>query len=129
MVTSLVSASTSRLDVLGRRRGGVLDVEQLTVQPLDWNPELAEHLLGVDDHSVRTAHPPVVDVGDRDQPGQEQPELRGVEATAEQLRLAWLARQHVNELDPRRLAVLEVGELVGEHHRVRAPVAVKHRDP
>ena len=61
--------------------------------------------------------------------GRSTAELGGVETAAEQLRLARLARQHVDQLDPRRLAVLEVGELVGEHHRVRAPVAVEHRHP
>ena len=58
---------------------------------------------------------------------QEQAQLGGVEAAAEQLRLAWLAGQHVDQLDPSGRPVLEVGELVGEHHRVGAPVAVQHR--
>ena len=31
--------------------------------------------------------------------------------------------------DPRRVGVLEVGDLVGEHHRLGAPVAVEQGDP
>ena len=129
IVTSLVAASSRRIDVLGGRRGRVLDVEQLAVDAVGRHVELAEDLLGIDDHPVRSAQPPVVDVGDRHSAGSSTAQLGRVETTAEQLRLPRLARQHVDQLDPRRIAILEVGELVGEHHRVRAPVAVEHRDP
>jgi hypothetical protein len=49
----------------------------------------------------------------------------GVETSGEQLDVAWLAGQDVDELEPLREAVLEVGELVDEHHGVRAAVAVQ----
>ncbi len=52
----------------------------------------------------------------------------GVEAAVEQLDLLRLARQHVHQPHPGRVGVLQVGDLVGEHHRVAAPVAVEQRD-
>ena len=39
--------------------------------------------------------------------------------------LARLAGEQVDQLQPGAVAVLQVGQLVGEHHRVRAPVAVE----
>ena len=52
----------------------------------------------------------------------------GVQPAAVQLDLLRLAGQHVDDLHPRRVGVLEVGDLVGEHDRVAAPVAVQQRD-
>ena len=55
--------------------------------------------MGVDDHAVRAAQPPVVDRRRRQiSAGSRTPELGGVETAAEQLGLPGLARQHVDQL-------------------------------
>jgi hypothetical protein len=52
----------------------------------------------------------------------------GVQAPGEELDVAGLAAQHVHELEARSVAVLEVTELLGEHHRLAGAVAVEQRD-
>ena len=69
--------------------------------------------------SASTSTRPVVD-----QPG----EPRGVDPAAQQIRVLRLAGQHVHELQPGRKPILEVGQLLGEHHRARVPVAVHQRE-
>jgi hypothetical protein len=70
----------------------------------------------------------VVDVLGVDQVPDQGVQPGGVEPAAGQLGVPRLAGEHVHELQPGAVAVLQVGELVGEHHRVRAPVAVEHGD-
>ena len=50
-----------------------------------------------------------------------------VQAAVEQLDLLGFPAEHVHQAQPVRVTVLEVGQLVGEHHRVVAPVAVQQR--
>ena len=66
--------------------------------------------------------------GDVDGDRQQRAQLAWVEPTVEQLHFLRLTAEHVDQADPRRVRVLEVGDLVGEHHRVVAPVAVQQRD-
>ena len=119
----------TRFGVLDGRRRGVLDVEQLAMNAVGRHVELVEDLLGVDDHPVGPAQPPVIDVADRDVRRQQRAQLGGVEAAAQQLGFTRLAREHVDDLDSRRMTILEVGELVDEHHRVGTPIPVDHGDP
>ena len=48
----------------------------------------------------------------------------GVDPAGQQLGVLRLAGEHVHDVQPGRVAVLEVGQLLGEHHRSRVPVAV-----
>ena len=77
--------------------------------------------------AIRPAQPPVVHRGHVDGRGQQRGQPRGVEPPAVQLDLLRLAGQHVDDLHPGRVGVLEVRDLVGEHDRVAAPVAVQQR--
>ena len=52
-----------------------------------------------------------------------------VDASGQQRRRALLAREHVVQGEPRRVAVLEVGELLEEHHVERRAVRVDEREP
>ena len=54
---------------------------------------------------------------ERDQGGEQSAQPVGVEPAREQLDVTRLARQHVHELEAGAVAVLQVGQLLGEHHR------------
>jgi hypothetical protein len=54
-------------------------------------------------------------------------ERSGVEPAVEQLDLLGLAAEQVDQAGPRRVGILQIGDLVGEHHRVVAPVAIEQR--
>jgi hypothetical protein len=107
---------------------GVLDVEQLAVDPPPRHAELGEQADRVLHQAERAAQPPVVHRGHVDGDRQQRAQLGRVEPAVEQLDLLRLAAEHVDQADPLRVGVLEVGDLVGEHHRVVAPVAVEQGD-
>ena len=52
----------------------------------------------------------------------------GVEPAGEQLGVLRLAGEHVDQLEPVRVAVLEVLELLEEHHGAAGAVGVEQRD-
>src|SRR3954449_8590717 len=111
-----------------RLRRDVVDVEQLLVHAVGRYAELREQGTGLTDHPVRAAQPPVVDALGVHQVGDEGAEAVAVEPAAGDLGVAGLAGQYVHELESGAVTVLEVGQLVGEHHRVRPPVAVEDGD-
>ena len=105
------------------RRGGV-DEEQFGVDLLRCSADVLQDLLGIGDHAVRTAEPPVVGVSRVDHRGQQGADLLRVEPPGEQVRLPRLSGKDVDEFEPGRIAVFELGELVREHDRVTPAVAV-----
>jgi hypothetical protein len=107
--------------------GRLVDVEELEVHALAGYAELGQHLLGVEQHRVRPAQPDVVEPFDRDQRGQQPAQAVCVQPAGEQLDVARLPRQHVHELELRPVAVLEVRQVLREHHRATGAVAVEQR--
>ena len=110
---------------LGR---GFVDVEELAVHLRAGHAEPGEHLARVLDHAQRAAEPPVRDLADGDERADQRAQAVGVETAVEQVRGGGLAREHVHELQAGPVAVLEVGEVLAEHHGVRAAVAVEQGD-
>jgi hypothetical protein len=113
--------------VRGFGRRLFLDVEQLPVDAVAGHAEAGQDADRVFDHAERAAQPPVIHRRHLDRDRQQRAQLGGVEPAVEQLDLLRLAAEQVDQADPRRVGVLEVGDLVGEHHRVVAPVAVEQR--
>ena len=124
----LGARARGRLGVGGLGGRLVLDVEQLAMDAAARDAELAQHPDRVFDHAERAAQPPVVRCGHVDGDRQQRAQLAGVEPAVEQLHFLRFAAEHVDQADPLRVGVLEVGDLVGEHHRIVAPVAVEQGD-
>ena len=127
-MTALAVVSTADLGARRRWRD-VADEEQLGVDLALLDAELDQQLPATDHHLVRAAEEPRVDVGDRDERGQDPLEPVAVEPTAEQLDVGGLAGQHVDQVESAGVAVLEVLELLQEHDRLRRAVAVQQREP
>src|SRR5215831_10587002 len=123
----LAPAGHGRLGVLFGLGRSVLDVKELPVHSVTRDAQLGEHGHSVGHHAVRPAQPPVVDIRHVAERGQQPSQSRRIQPAAEQLDLLRLAGQYVCQLQPLRITVLQVGDLVGEHHRVGAPVPVQQR--
>ena len=125
-VTSLSAPVDRRPPRTGSRRRDVVDPEQLPVDPLGRPrparaaPPIASVTIpnGPHSHQWSTAATSI-------SRGSSVAQLGRVEPAAEQVGLARLAGQQVHQFEPGRVAVLQVGQLLGEHHRVGAPVAVQ----
>ena len=74
-----------------------------------------QHLAGDVGHRERAAQEPLVDVVREDQVIQDAPEPVGVETAGEDLDVEGFLVEHVDELEPVRVAVLQVLEVLQEH--------------
>jgi len=54
--------------------------------------------------------------------------LRAIDPPVQKLDVLRLARQHVHEVEPAEIAILQRGELVAEHHRRRCAIAEHQRE-
>ena len=106
-----------------RRR---LGVEQLGVDRPGSTPSMTSASCTVGDQVERPAQEPPVRVAE--QRRAEPAESSYVEPPGQQLALLHLAAQQVHQLEPGRVAVLQVGELVEEHHVALGAVAVDQTD-
>ena len=111
------------------RRRRLVDVEELEVHLLPGHPEPLEGVPGVRDHPERPAQPDVVDRRERHQGGQQPAQAIALEPTGEQLDVAGFAREDVDEVEATAVPVLQVRQLLGEHHRRRRAVAVEQGQP
>ena len=71
----------------------------------------------------------MVDRRERHQRGQQLAKAFALEPAREQLHVTGLAGEDVDEVEAGAVPVLQVGQLLGEHHRRRGPVAVQQRQP
>ena len=110
------------LDPLGVGR------EQLEADAVGRHPAFLERLAAQRDELERAAEEPLGHGLGTDEHVEHGVELRGVDAPGEQGRRALLAREHVVQGEARRVAVLQVGELLEEHHVERRPVRVDERE-
>lgn len=77
----------------------------------------------------RPAQIPAVDLSHREQRRQQPGQSLPVEPAGRQTGLLLLTGEHRHQLEPVRVAVLEVGDLVQEHRRGRGPVAPDQTEP
>ncbi len=92
---------------------------------------VGQHGPYVGDHAVRAAEEPLVDVVGVEQPvGADEPgEAVRIHPTGQQLGVLWFPGQHVHEVQPGRIPILEVGQFLGEHHRSGVAVAEDDGEP
>ena len=110
-----------------RRR--LVDVEQLEVHALGGHAELGRAPSRASVIIANGPHSQTWSIAASGTSAVEQPaQPVGVEPAGEQLDVARLAGEHVHELEPRAVRVLQVAELLGEHHRAGGAVAVEQRD-
>ena len=83
-----------------------------------------DHLAQVDHHLLRPAQEPLVDVVGRHQRVEDPGQAVAVEPAGEQVDVLLLAREHVHQPEPVGEPVLEVVQVVEEHHRAVGPVGV-----
>ena len=87
-----------------------------------------QRLPALGDHAERAAQVPLVDLVDGQQRGEQPLQPVAVDPPGQQLALLLLAGQHVQHLQPLRVAVLEVGQLLEEHDVALRAVAVDEHD-
>ena len=80
-------------------------------------------------HPERPAEVPLVDRVHRQHGVEDPAQALGVEPAGEQLGVLGLPGEHVDQLEPRRVPVLEVLQLLEEHDRRRTTVAIEQRCP
>ena len=100
-------------------------MEELGVDPL--RAEIGQRRPQLGHELLRTAEEPVVGVAEAEGLDH-RTEPVSVEATGEQLDVLPLTREDVDDLEPVGEAVLEVVDLVEEHHRAAGAVGVDERD-
>ena len=113
---------------LGRR---LVDVEQLPVHPRRRDPAFEQHRdrgLGVMPSGPQSHHSST-SATSTSASSRMRASRSASRRPDEDLGLHGLPGQHVHQVQPRAVGVLEVGELLGEHHGVGAAVAVEQGDP
>ena len=110
-----------------RRR--LVDVEQLEVHPVLGDAELGEHLAGRRSIMANGPHSQTSSTSCTGTSRSSSRRSRSASSRPEKSSTSrGSRRQHVDELEPRPVAVLEVGQLLGEHHRAGGAVAVEEGD-
>jgi hypothetical protein len=95
--------------------------------PVD--PRLLQGCPQISEHGERATQEPLVHRVRRDDRVQEKPQALAVDSAAEQLDVGGLASQHMHEVKPFAVAVLEVLQLLQEHDRLGRLVGEQQGDP
>ncbi len=112
--------------MLDRLRRHIVHIEQFLMNPLLRNPQRPKQILRRRHHPERPAQPEMVHIRNRHNRFEQRTQLVRIQPPGEQLRLTRLPGQHMHKFQPSRVPILQISQIVREHHRVSTPIPIQH---